>query len=279
MFAWPTAPRWTTRPRRRHQCHRPGNLFLGDEFLHPVVDLAKLRHVHSRFSGNAVENQTGVVDFRRDELVLGILRENQSPPLHLLRHLVRVQLQADRAVLAQLWLRIGPIGDERAVDDVPNPPADRQDFHAVPVVLLADAARGAGCVLVDAVAAEEVVIAVAGRVHHQVALIGERAFVLGDGFAPQRDAGVHLAGHEFAFEDQPEVAVLLLREQVGARLGGVLLAVLADDDAVLHGEILVSVPFPAVEVLAVEQFHGLFAGGQLRDLLLAPIGGERLRNR
>ena len=51
-----------------------------------------------------------------------------------------VQLQADRALSAQFWLRIGPVGDELSIDDVPNSAADCQDLHPVPVVPLS--ARG-----------------------------------------------------------------------------------------------------------------------------------------
>ncbi len=70
---------------------------------------------------------------------------------------------------------------------------------------------------------------------------------------------MHFTGDELAFADEPEVAIGFFGQQISARLGGVLSRVLANEDALLDGEILRGMTFPTGEVFPVEQPDDLFA--------------------
>ena len=166
-------------------------------------------------------------------------------------------MQADRSFAAELRLGIGPVEHLLAVHREPDPAADGEDLHLVPVVLPAGLLGPSLLVTRQAVAPIEVVEAPARRKHHEVALVARRLAVLLELLAPDRDARVHLARHERAFEEQPEVAIRLRREQIGAHLRGILGRVLADDLGSVDRPVGIDVPFPAGEVAAVEQPHGL----------------------
>ena len=168
-----------------------------------------------------------------------------------------MELQADGAALAELRLRIGPVEHLLPVDGEADAIPDREDLHLVPVVLLAGLLRLAVLVAADAVAPVEVVEAPAGGKHHEVPLVARGLAILVELFSPDGHAGVHLARRELALEEQPEVAIRLLRQQVGAHLRGVFSSVAAHDLGAIDRPVGIGVPLPALEVAAVEELHGL----------------------
>ena len=128
-----------------------------------------------------------------------------------------------------------------------------QDLHPIPVVLLSDFLRHTQRILEHTVAAKQVVVTIRGRIHHQMSLKRKRPFVFSDGFAPERNAGVHFTCDQTALKDQSKVLVSLFRQQVRAGLRCILLRVPPDDNAVFDGEVIVRESIPAIKVPAVEQ--------------------------
>src|SRR6187401_2662880 len=107
------------------------------------------------------------LSFHSEQLILRILRENQSAELDFLRDFVRVELQAERTFAAEFRLWISPIGDELAIDDEPNARRLRENLHLIPVVLFAGG-LGSAIVFVDAVAPVEIPKAPIRRKHHEM---------------------------------------------------------------------------------------------------------------
>src|SRR5262249_4665708 len=120
------------------------------------------------------------------ELVLGERLQDEALEPDLLRHLVGVQLEADGRLLDALGVGLAPVGDEGAVEHEADAVALGEDLDFVPVVLLADLLRP-GPVLVDHVPAVQVVEAVAGGEHDEVAGVGVGVALVGGDPAPQRD--------------------------------------------------------------------------------------------
>ena len=101
-----------------------------------------------------------------DQSILRILGQDETAPLHLLSHLIGMLLQSDRTLLTKFRVRIGPIGDQVPIDHMPDPMADREDLHPIPIMLISNSLGETQSVLEDTVAAEQIVVAIICRIHH-----------------------------------------------------------------------------------------------------------------
>ena len=150
---------------------------------------------------------------------------------------------------------------------------DGQNFHPVPIVLLAGLLGNSALVPIDAVASVQVIVSVVGREHDQMTHVAVRVSFLLDGLSPKRDARVHFAGDKFALENQSKIAVLLFRDQVRTGRRSVIFVVLGNDDAppLVNGEVFFRLPLPAAEVFSAEQPDRVLTFRQFADLLLGPV--------